>query len=202
MIKTIIFDIGNVLVEFDWQGYLKKFNFSEQVNEKIAEATVRNDAWDELDRGVLTFDEMIKVFISNDPTIEEEIQLFFENVNDMLKQYSYTIPWIKKLKENGYQVLVLSNFPENAHKQCEKALNFLEYIDGGILSYQEKLIKPDPAIYQLLIDKYQLNPMECVFLDDRACNLEAAKEFGIATILFFNQKQAMDELVKLGVNHD
>lgn len=199
MIKTVIFDIGNVLAEFDWQGYLKKFDFSEQVNEKLADATVRHETWDELDRGVLTLDETIEKFIENDPSIEKEIHLFFEDVHDIIKQYDYAIPWITELKEKGYQVLVLSNFPKNAHIQCKHALEFLNYVDGGILSYQDKVIKPDAAIYELLLERYQLNPLECVFLDDKACNLEAAKEFGISTILFFNQKQAILELEKLGV---
>ena len=72
-------------------------------------------------------------------------------------------------------------------------------MDGGILSYQEKIIKPMPEIYQLLIDRYDLTPEECVFLDDTPRILEAAEKFGIHTILFKDQAQAIAELKKLGV---
>ena len=73
-------------------------------------------------------------------------------------------------------------------------------MDGGILSYQDQVIKPMPEIYQLLIDRYDLVPQECVFLDDTLCNLEAAEKFGIHTIHFKNQMQAIEELRKLGVD--
>ena len=79
------------------------------------------------------------------------------------------------------------------------ALEFLEYVDGGILSYRDGVIKPDPAIYRLLLDRYSLNPEECVFLDDIQKNLDAAKAFGIHTILFRSMEQAREELRALGV---
>ena len=73
-------------------------------------------------------------------------------------------------------------------------------MDGGILSYQDKVIKPMPEIYQLLIDRYDLKPEECVFMDDTPCNLEGAEKFGIHTIHFRTQAQAIEELRAMGVN--
>ena len=60
----------------------------------------------------------------------------------------YAIPWIQKLKSAGYQVLVLSNFSDKVKRDNEDAMDFLEYVDGGILSYRDGVIKPDPAIYR------------------------------------------------------
>ena len=81
--------------------------------------------------------------------------------------------------------------------ECAEALDFLPYTDGGILSWKEGLIKPQPEIYALLLERFQLIPQECVFLDDTAKNLDAAKEFGIHTILYQNQEQAYGELEAL-----
>ena len=73
-------------------------------------------------------------------------------------------------------------------------------MDGGILSYQEKIIKPMPEIYQLLIDRYSLVPEECVFMDDTPANLTGAEKFGIHTIHFQDREQAIEELRRLGVD--
>ena len=96
--------------------------------------------------------------------------------------------------------MYLSNFSEKAETDCARALDFIPYMDGGILSYQEKVIKPMPEIYQLLIDRYDLKPEECVFMDDTLVNLEGAERFGIHTIHFHDREQAVMELRKLGVD--
>ena len=96
-------------------------------------------------------------------------------------------------------MLVLSNFAAKAYTDCQDALGFLDYVDGGILSYRDKMVKPEPGIYRLLLERYDLKPEECVFLDDTEKNLEAAEAFGIYTIHFKNKEQAEEELKKIGV---
>lgn len=78
-------------------------------------------------------------------------------------------------------------------------MDFLEYMDGGILSWQDKVIKPDPKIYELLLSRYGLVAEECVFLDDTERNLPQARALGIHTILFRDREQAISELKELGV---
>ena len=200
MIRTIIFDIGNVLADFTWEAHYRRFGYTGSRLERLTQATVKNDAWNEYDRGALTDEEVLQRFIDSDPEMEADIRKCLANVEGMVMRNDYAIPWIQELKQKGYQTLCLSNFSEKAAKECAKALDFLPYLDGGILSYREKVIKPMPEIYQLLIDRYQLVPEECVFLDDTQKNLTAAEAFGIHTILFKNQEQAKEELLKLGVN--
>ena len=76
----------------------------------------------------------------------------------------------------------------------EDAMDFLPYMDGGLLSCDYNVIKPDPAFYQILIDKYDLDPSKCVFLDDLEDNLAAAREFGIQTIQVRDHEQAASDL--------
>ncbi|NLL77283.1 MAG: HAD family phosphatase [Clostridiales bacterium] len=199
MIKTIIFDIGNVLTGFEWRAFFQKFGYSEETLKRISKATVESGTWAEYDRGVLADEEIMDAFIANDPGIEKELRESLQNIQGMLVRYDYAIPWIKELKEKGYQVLVLSNFASRAYTDCKDALDFLEYVDGGILSFKEKVIKPQPEIYELLISRYKLNPQESVFLDDTVNNLTAAEKFGIHTIHFTSKRQAEEELWKLGV---
>lgn len=199
MIRTIIFDIGNVLAGFEWQGFFRKFGYSEEIYERLCKATVMSGTWAEYDRGAMSDEEILGAFIKNDPGIEQELRDSLANINGMVVKYDYAIPWIKVLKEKGYQVLVLSNFAGRVLEECKEALDFLEYVDGGILSYKYKIIKPEPEIYQLLIEKYQLNPQECVFMDDIERNLEGAEAFGMHTIHFKNREQALEELRGKGV---
>lgn len=197
MITTIIFDIGNVLVDFSWKEYIAGFGFSKEVQEKISKATMLSEAWDEFDRGVMEIEDIIKLFIKNDSSIEKEIRLICEDIHDMLGRREYAIPWIKELKEKGYKVLYLSNFSRKAEVECAHTLDFLPYMDGGILSYQEKVIKPEPEIYQILIDRYNLVPDECVFMDDKEINCEGARKAGIHAIVFTTKEEAEKELLKL-----
>lgn len=199
MITTIIFDIGNVLADFTWREHYERFGFDKEMIERLADATVRSPLWNENDRGVMSDEELLQGFIDNDPQIEAEIRTALSDVSTIVIRNDYAIPWIQKLKGKGYRCLYLSNFSRKAHIECAEALDFIPYMDGGILSYQEKVIKPMPEIYQLLIDRYTLTPQECVFLDDTPKNLEGAKKFGIHTIHFQNQAQAIEELRKLGV---
>lgn len=200
MITTIIFDIGNVLADFDWEKHFRSFDFSEEIYERLAKATVKSPLWNEFDRGVMSEEEILRGFIENDPGIEKEIRMAVRDVGAMVSRNDYAIPWIQELKGKGYRCLYLSNYSEQGHRECAEALDFLPYMDGGILSYQEKIIKPMPEIYQLLIDRYDLVPQECVFMDDTVCNLEAAEKFGIHTIHFKNKAQAVLELRRLGVD--
>lgn len=199
MITTIIFDIGNVLADFTWREHYERFGFDGDMIERLADATVRCPLWNEYDRGVMTYEELFQGFVDNDPEIEPQLREIFADVSTMVVRNDYAIPWIHALQDKGYRCLYLSNFSERAHKECAAALDFIPHMDGGILSYQEKIIKPMPEIYQLLIDRYGLVPQECVFLDDTKRNLDAAEKFGIHTIHFENQAQAVEELKKLGV---
>lgn len=199
MITTIIFDIGNVLADFTWREHYERFGFDADMVERLADATVRTPLWNEYDKGVMSDEELLQGFIDIDPQIESEIRKVFLDASTIVRRNDYAIPWIHALQNKGYRCLYLSNFSGRAHRECAAALDFLPHMDGGILSYQEKIIKPMPEIYQLLIDRYNLTPEECVFLDDTLRNLEAAEQFGIHTILFKDQAQAIEELKKLGV---
>ena len=200
MITTIIFDIGNVLADFTWKEHYESFGYDEAMVERIAKATVGNPAWNENDKGVMKLDDILQAFVDSDPEIEQDIRKVLENVKTMVSRNDYAIPWIQNLKNKGYRTLYLSNFSEKAEIECAYALDFIPHMDGGILSYREKVAKPMPEIYELLIKRYKLIPEECVFLDDTMANLATAEKFGIHTIHFLNQAQAIEELRILGVD--
>ncbi|MCR5656535.1 MAG: HAD family phosphatase [Butyrivibrio sp.] len=201
-ITTVIFDIGEVLVDFCWKDFLINKGFDEEMAERIGDASVRTSQWKEIDRGVLDTKAIIDSFVKNDPEIEEEIRRGYDDFSGLLKKRERTIPWIKALKNNGYKVLYLSNFSEQALSANPFMNEFLELTDGGILSYRDKVIKPDAAIYNLLMERNNLTPKECVFIDDTAENIEAAKALGMKGIVFKNYEQVDADLAALGVKYE
>lgn len=199
MIRNIIFDIGNVLSDFRWKGFLLDKGFDEVMVERIAKASVLSPTWNELDRGVWTEEELMAGFVANDPGIERELHEAFDDMAGMVAMRDYAIPWIQELKVKGYGVYYLSNFSGKVRRECADSLAFLPYMDGGILSYEDKVIKPDEEIYRLLLERFDLKAEECVFLDDTLKNIEAAKALGFYGIQFQSREQALEELRGLGV---
>lgn len=199
MIKNIIFDIGNVLAGFTWREFYAGFGYDKEMIERLGAATVRDPVWNELDRGVWSDEKVLEELIRNDPSLEQELRRIFQNVHGIVVKEDYAIPWVQSLRATGYRCYYLSNFSRKVQAECGDALDFLPYMDGGILSYQDKVIKPDPNIYRLLLERFGLTAEECVFMDDTEKNLLPAKEFGIHTILFRNREQAVSELRELGV---
>lgn len=198
-IKVVVFDIGQVLVDFNFEDFIKNKLKEEAKIEKVINASVKSNHWKELDRGVLTNEEIMQLFVKEDPSVEEEIRFVFSSFHGILKERVTTRPWIKELKEKGYQVYYLSNFPERMESECAYAIQFLEEMDGGILSYKEKIMKPDKEIFELLMKRYDFTPEESVFIDDNEPNVLAAQNLGIHGILFTNLEEVKQKLVDLGV---
>ena len=199
MIRNIVFDIGNVLAKFAWDDRFRRFTETDEEFERVAAATIRAKEWAEYDRGVLSDEEIIESFVRLDPEIGPVIRKCLESFHGMVAEYDYTVPWIRELREKGYGVYYLSNMPWAALRDCAEDLAFCEETDGGILSCREKLIKPDPAIYRLLLARYGLTAEECVFLDDSEKNVRAARELGMYGIVFRDREQGLRELRELGV---
>ena len=198
-IDTIVFDIGNVLTDFAWDKFLKDKGYDEAMRKRLAKATVLSDDWVEYDKGNLSNDEIVQRFVENDPELEKEIRSAFENIDGIILKREKTIPWIKALQAAGYRVLYLSNFSRQALEGCPDAMDFLEETDGGILSYREHVVKPDPEIYHILENRYELKPERTVFIDDTAVNIETAKSLGWKGIVYRDYDQAASELNAMGV---
>lgn len=199
MIKNIVFDVGRVLVEFDWQRVFKDLGFPEDIFEQVANATVRSQVWNEFDRSEASNEEILKGFLANAPEREQEILKFWDHIGDTIVRYDYSMDWIQELKEKGYRVYLLSNYPERTYIQSLEELAFVNEVDGAVFSYQVKFTKPEPEIYQELFTRYGLEPQECVFLDDSEPNIIAAKKLGMEAVHFQNKEQAEAELKKLGI---
>lgn len=200
MINTIIFDIGNVLVDFRWRYAIDMMNLDDKTADRVAKATVLSPMWNEYDRGIMTDDELLEGFVANDCEIGDVTRTFIEDYYKyIVKQFDYAHDWIDDLKSKGYKVYFLSNFSKRGHEVFAKDLDFLDKGDGAVLSYAVKLIKPDSEIYEYILNTYNINADEAVFIDDSKANIDAAREVGINTILFTDRESVLKELKALGV---
>lgn len=197
MIKTIIFDIGGVLIGYNWMDFLMQLFNDEEKAKRLRENIFKH--WNEVDRGVISDEELLELFASDAPDLKDDIKYFWDHIGEALWQFDFTKDWLKELKDRGYQLLYLSNWSNHVRECALKQLDFIPLMDGGIFSYEVKLIKPDHAIYEEIIRKYKLNPEECVFLDDKLANCEAARECGLhaVQVVDHNHDIALEGLEKL-----
>lgn len=197
MIRNIIFDIGNVLAYFRWRDLFFDYGFTGEVFDRIAAATILHPTmWPEFDRSLLSDEEIIASCVAREPEYEKEIRRIFEKTELLIEEYAYSYDWIKNLKERGYKIYLLSNYGKTSYEAAVShgRLSFMPLIDGGVISYEVKSVKPEPGIYEALIEKYDLVPEECVFLDDREDNVEAAKKKGFHGIVAEGYEQASEAL--------
>ena len=197
MIRNIIFDVGMVLADFCWEKVMHELGFSGEIFEKLADATVRSDAWRDYDRSLISDEEILASFIANAPGLEKEIRLFWDHTADTIERYPYAEEWVRGLKEEGYHCYILSNYSKRTFDLTKEKLTFLERMDGALFSWQVKLNKPEPEIYRTLLERYQLKPEECVFLDDSLDNVNAARNMGIHAIHFTGIENAKKKLREL-----
>lgn len=194
IIRNIVFDIGQVLLEFNWRGFIDKMDISADKKEKLTNVTLGNMShWDQHDRG-MSDEEFIEKSMELEPDIRPELEYYMKNIGNIIKEYSYSVPLIKELKAKGYMVYILSNYGKTPFEYARNNMKFIKEVDGMIISSDVGYVKPESEIYEVLFDKFNLIPGECVFLDDRADNIEAAKEMGMSGIVFEDIESAVKQL--------
>ncbi len=202
MIRNIVFDIGNVLVDYCWQDHIAHYGFTGEKADRIAHAMMLGPDWKELDRGVLRDEEFRRLLISKAPELEQEILLLMSDLSTLVRRRKGSIPWIQDLKARGYHTYYLSNYGEQVRRDTADSLDFMKEMDGGIMSYEVHQIKPDAEIFHTLLDRYGLKAEESIFLDDTNINVDAACGVGMKGLLVESQEQAIRDLNALLMQKD
>ncbi len=194
MIRNIIFDLGNVIFNFKPKHFLRKYTNDEEYIRKFISNVIRSRIWLKLDRGTISIKKAEEEFFKKFPEDREFIKTFFIYWMEMLTPIQENIEVLYDLKSNGYKVYILSNFIVEAFDYVKKKYDFLSLFDGKVISGQVKVIKPELEIYQKLLNKYNLIPEECIFIDDVRAFLSRAKKLNINTILFTQNTDLRIEL--------
>jgi putative hydrolase of the HAD superfamily len=199
MIKNIIFDLGNVLLEFSPLNFLKINISDENEIEELYENVFRSKEWIELDRGTITDEEAIEAMCGRIPNRREQVIYYMKNWHNILKPMEETINILREVKQKGYKTFVLSNFHYSAYKKVLNMYSFFDYFDGGIISSEVKLIKPGYDIYNLLSCNNSILPNESLFIDDMSENINSAKALGFNTIQFISTEDLKEKMKGLNI---
>ena len=196
MIKNVIFDLGNVVYDYQPLKVLMKSGYSKEKAVHLLKCVFAGPLWIELDRGKYTVMEGAEILCKQFPELSEDIRgiLNFEWLDRLLVMMQPTVDFFHDLKRRGFKTYVLSNFGEDSFDYIQKRdAAFFEEFDGIVVSSREKLVKPDPAIFNLLLDRYSLIPEEIVFIDDTHENIDTAKSLGIHGIVFTGIEECIQE---------
>ena len=185
-VKKFLFDLGNVFFDWNPERILKPiFNDDERMN-----FFINNISFPLLDTRCdagITIEVAVNDAIKKFPEFEKEIKLYYPNHGNMVGGFfQKTVDVFYKIKELNYPCFVLSNWSAETYEGMEEKYPFLKDFDGKIISGRDFLIKPDPAIYELAISRFDLIPQETLFIDDRLDNIEAAQNLNFQTIHLTN----------------
>ena len=177
MIKNVVFDVCDVLLEFDSLNFVYEIFADKQRAAAVRAAIIEFDLWNKFDVG------------PESEAVEEAPKYEL--------RCAYAIPWIKELKAQGFKVFIISNYCQLMLKARPDTIDFLKELDGGFFSCNVHMIKPHADIFAKLCADYILKAEECVFIDDRPANVEAAKQCGFEGLVFKNYASAHAQLRRI-----
>ncbi|MFX1388774.1 MAG: HAD family hydrolase [Promethearchaeota archaeon] len=200
MIKNIIFDLGNVILSFKPKKFLLRYTTDEDYIEEFYSKVIKSDIWLNLDYGRISLNNAKKEFLERFPEDSKFIITFFNNWKEIFTPIQSNIKILHDLKSNGYKVYFLSNFIDEGFEFIRNQYEFFSFFNGGIISCDEEVVKPEIEIYLKLINKYNLIPEESIFIDDLPKNLSPAQKLKMKTILYSANTDLRTELRKFKVS--
>jgi 2-haloacid dehalogenase len=198
--NTVIFDLGGVLI--DWNPrylYRKIFNTEEEVTwflENICTAE-----WNDQQDAGRSFEDATEELVAQFPDHEIAIRAWYGRWQETISgRIHETVELLKEIKESKkYKLYALTNWSAETFPWALENFEFLHWFDGIVVSGIEKSRKPFPEFYQILFDRYQINPAKAIFIDDNHNNVLGAEQIGLPTIHFQNAVQVRTELIKLKI---
>ena len=198
MIRNMVFDIGNVLIDFRWKDYMRTlFGENEALIQTINRGIWHNGCWAAMDKGEMDGAATLQSAVTFAPQYEKEIRKTLDNVAQAFHKCDYAIPWVRELKGMGLNVYYLSNYSRFSIAANPDVLDFIPYMDGGVFSYEINAVKPEPEIYRCLCERYGLEPQECLFTDDVPENVKGARACGFRGIVFESYESTYPQIMKM-----
>ena len=194
----IILDMGNVLLEWNKDKILKSVAKTQKDYLILDKAIFQSGLWERLDLGTLTREELVDRVLSLLGDIyEKKVEEVIWNWPAYIDIYTEVFPLLARLKKNGHRIFVLSNPSPVFYELLKDQLAPLEQIlDGFVLSCDIKAIKPDRKMFEEILRKYELDPSNCIFLDDVKDNTNMAESLGIKAYQVKQRSDVVDILKK------
>lgn len=200
---TIIFDLGGVLI--DWNPrylYRKIFKTEEEITWFLENVCTLE--WNDQQDAGRTFAEATEELVALHPEWETPIRAWYGRWEETISgPIAGTVDILKALKDRGqHRMLALTNWSAETFVVARKNFEFLGWFEGIVVSGIEKTRKPFPEFYQILFDRYQVDPSKALFIDDNLKNVNGGRAVGLHVIPFENPEQLQQELKTLGIECD
>lgn len=198
-IDTVVFDIGNVLIPWDARWLFRKLLPDEDAVARFMDE-VDFAAWNRAHDAGQPFAEGIARHAAAFPQYRPLFEAFFERWDETIGEpIEANVALARRLRDAGYRILALTNFSAETFPRALQRHPFLGEFEGIVVSGHEGLMKPEPAIYRCLCDRYGVDPARAVFIDDAIANVEGARAIGMHGVHFQSASQLMADLRALGV---
>ena len=200
-IKAVVFDFGGVLVEWDPRRLYRKI-FSDESEMEAFLKNVCSPEWNlTLDKGK-PFKQAVAERIALFPEYADEIRAFDDRWEEMRgNAIAENVALLRRLAKR-YPVYGLTNWSEEKFLQTKPKFDFFNLFNGIVVSGVEKEVKPEPRLFEILLERYGLNANECVFIDDSLPNVETAKKLGFTALRFTTPDKLVADLKAAGVETD
>ncbi|HEX3885539.1 MAG TPA: HAD family phosphatase [Stellaceae bacterium] len=197
---TVIFDFGGVLIDWNPRHLYRKLFAGDDAAMEDFLATVCNPAWNIRQDGGRPVAEATSELTAAYPHHAELIAAFYGRFDEMMPgPIEGTVAILGELRDRGVPVYGLTNFSAETYPLALARFPFIGWLRGVVVSGEHRIIKPDPAIYRLLCDRFAIDPLSAVFIDDNKLNAEGAEAVGIKGIHFTGPEALRAELVDLGL---
>jgi putative hydrolase of the HAD superfamily len=195
--RNVIFDLGGVLLDWNPARIMETFCSDPTRREEIRAALFRHADWPAFNRGALSETQFKESFSARSGLSIEEIGRLLGIVRQTLVPKEETVELLDSLHEQGVPLYCLTDMPSSVFEYVHRQYAFLKRFKGTVVSGDVGLLKPDAAIFALLLSRFGLRPGDTVFIDDHPPNIEGAKGMGLHTIRFVTAAQCRAELERL-----
>lgn len=198
---TIVFDLGGVLI--DWNpAYLYRKIFQEEAQVQFFLTHICDSHWNEQQDAGRPLAEATQILVAQFPEHTEAIQAYYGRWTEMLGgPIVGTVQLLEALhQQKKYRLYALTNWSHETFPYALKHYEFLQLFDGILVSGEEKLVKPDPRIYQLLFERFGINPSTALFIDDNPKNVLASRQSGMEALQFVSPEQLQAALYDMGIH--
>lgn len=199
-VRAVVFDFGGVLVDWDPRHLYRKL-FDDPVEMERFLAEVCTSEWHlEHDRGRPMAESCRLLADESAPELRPLIEAWGARFAEMVAgEVPGTVAVLGELRDRGVPLYGLTNMPAEAMPWLRAAHPFLAWFDGIVVSGEERLVKPDPTVFRLLVDRFRLDPAATVFVDDVQRNVDAAAAVGLRAVRFESAAQLRADLVEVGL---
>lgn len=183
IINCVVFDVGNVLLYFDPDEIMRRvLPGKEMLYPILMEKVFRSPYWLMRDRGSISKEQAVKWMVGDEVSLLDPIGRMMDEWVHLKRPVAEGIRALEVCKQHGKKILVLSNYAREPFQVVREEYDFFRWVDGFLVSGEEGVIKPDPEIYKLLLERFHLVPERTLFIDDSVANVESALHMGIHSI--------------------